>query len=65
MEILPVFCDIDDFCQLFEPLWNKRLLTCGNRHRDRAGYLCESVVENEEEEGDCQLSPAMDHQRIC
>jgi hypothetical protein len=26
--------------------------------------LCESVVENEEKESDCQLSPAMDHQRI-
>jgi hypothetical protein len=24
-------------------------------------YLCESVVENEQEESDCQLSPAMDH----
>lgn len=44
MEILPVFCDIDDFCQFFEPLWKKRLLTCGDRRRDRAGYLCLSEV---------------------
>jgi hypothetical protein len=44
MDILPVFCDIDDFCQLFEPLWKKRMLTGGNRHRDRAGYLCLSEV---------------------
>ena len=43
MDILPVFCDIDDFCQLFEPLWKKRLLAAGNR-RDRAGCLCLSEV---------------------
>ena len=27
MDILPVFCDIDDFCQLFEPLFPKWLLS--------------------------------------
>jgi transposase-like protein len=27
-------------------------------------YLCESVVENEEKESDCQLSPSMDHERV-
>ena len=26
MDILTLFCDIDDFCLLFEPLWRKRLL---------------------------------------
>src|SRR5437660_2285643 len=44
MDILPVFCDIDDFCQFFEPLWKKRLLSSGERHRDRAGYLSLSEV---------------------
>jgi hypothetical protein len=44
MDILPVFCDIDDFCLFFEPLWKQRLLTSGNRRRDRAGYLCLSEV---------------------
>jgi hypothetical protein len=44
MDILPVFCDIDDFCQFFEPLWKRRLLSSGARHRDRAGYLCLSEV---------------------
>jgi hypothetical protein len=44
MDILPLFCDIDDFCQFFEPLWKKRLLSSGDRHRDRAGYLCLSEV---------------------
>ena len=36
MDILPVFCDIDDFCQFFEPLWKRRLLSSGERQRDRA-----------------------------
>ena len=44
MDILPVFCDIDDFCQFFEPLWKRRLLTAGERHRDRAGCLSLSEV---------------------
>src|SRR5215207_751758 len=44
MDILPVFCDIDDFCLFFEPLWKQRLLTSGNRRRDRAGYLYLSEV---------------------
>ena len=24
MDILPVFCDIDDFCQFFEPAWKRQ-----------------------------------------
>jgi hypothetical protein len=44
MDILPLFCDIDDFCQFFEPLWKKRLLSGGHRRRDRAGCLCLSEV---------------------
>src|SRR5437868_2937698 len=44
MDILPVFCDIDDFCQFFEPLWKRRLLTSGDRQRDRAPRLCLSEV---------------------
>jgi len=44
MDILPVFCDIDDFCQFFEPLWKRRLLSTGTRQRDRASRLCLSEV---------------------
>nr|MBA3767450.1 hypothetical protein [Acidobacteriota bacterium] len=44
MDILPVFCDIDDFCQFFEPRWKRRRLSSGERHRDRAGCLCLSEV---------------------
>lgn len=44
MDILPVFCDIDDFCQFFEPRWKQQLLTAGACRRERAGYLCLSEV---------------------
>ena len=44
MDILPLFCDVDDFCQLFEPLWKRRLLSSGQRQRDRAPRLCLSEV---------------------
>ena len=42
MEILPIFCDIDDFCLLFEPHWQSRLLNTRQRHR--ASTLCLSEV---------------------
>src|SRR5205085_458135 len=44
MEILPTFCDIDDFCLLFEPLWRTRLLAAVPRQRQRATTLCLSEV---------------------
>ncbi len=42
MHILSVFCDIDDFCLLFEPLWRKHLLE--TRQRKRRSTLCLSEV---------------------
>jgi hypothetical protein len=42
VDILPLFCDIDDFCLLFEPLWEQRLLE--TRQRRRASALCLSEV---------------------
>ena len=44
MNILPVFCDIDDFCLLFEPLCQQRLLREQPRQRYRASTLCLSEV---------------------
>jgi hypothetical protein len=44
MNILTIFCDIDDFCLLFEPLWRRRLLADGARHRQRSSSLCLSEV---------------------
>lgn len=42
VDILPLFCDIDDFCLLFEPLWQRQLLE--TRQRRRASTLCLSEV---------------------
>ena len=42
MDILPLFCDIDDFCLLFAPHWQARLLDTRQRHR--ASTLCLSEV---------------------
>lgn len=44
MDILSVFCDIDDFCLIFEPLWRRRLLAEQPRQRQRAATLCLSEV---------------------
>jgi hypothetical protein len=44
MDILPIFCDIDDFCLLFEPLWRARLLADVPRQRQRTTKLCLSEV---------------------
>jgi hypothetical protein len=44
MDILAVFCDIDDFCLFFEPLWQQRLLSHEPRQRRRASTLCLSEV---------------------
>lgn len=42
MDILALFCDIDDFCQFFEPLLNERLFE--TRQRNRPSTLCLSEV---------------------
>lgn len=44
MDILPVFCDIDDFCLLFEPRWQQHLLASSARQRNRRSCLCLSEV---------------------
>lgn len=42
MDILALFCDIDDFCLFFEPHWQSRQLDPRQRHR--ASTLCLSEV---------------------
>lgn len=44
MQILPLFCDIDDFCLLFEPRWHRHLLTNGLRRRRKPSALALSEV---------------------
>lgn len=44
MDILPVFCEIDDFCQVFEPRFNQMLLTDSKRQRNKPGAMALSEV---------------------
>lgn len=39
-----LFCHIDDFCQVFEPHWRKRLLTAGGLRRQRTRSLSLSEI---------------------
>lgn len=44
MNILPLFFDIDEFCQWFEPVWNRHLLDENRRRRRRRRSLALSEV---------------------
>ena len=37
--LVELFCDVDDFCQIFEPYWNRQLLQSGLRKRRRRRRL--------------------------
>lgn len=39
MSLLELFVDVDDFCQMFLPQWEQRLLTEGSKRRRRQGQL--------------------------
>lgn len=42
--LLVLFCDVDDFCKVFLPIWNKQLLISGQKHRQRARSLTISEI---------------------
>ena len=44
MNTLPHFCDVDDFCQAFAPLWQQLLLPAQPKQRHRPFGLCLSEV---------------------
>lgn len=44
MSLIPIFCEIDDFCGDFEPILNRHLLDDGNRKRLRRSTLARSEV---------------------
>lgn len=44
MDILSVFCRIDDFCQVFEKFYQQRLISDGKKHRNRKTNLSLSEV---------------------
>lgn len=39
-----LFCHVDDFCQLFEPKWHSKQLSCGVKTRKRAKCLVLSEI---------------------
>ena len=42
--LVAMFCDIDDFCKVFEPIYSQRLLQNGQRQRVRQGQLSLSEI---------------------
>jgi hypothetical protein len=44
MRILELFCDVDDFCQQYWPIWEQQLLTDGTRQRRRTTRMAPSEL---------------------
>ena len=44
MDIVALFCDLDDFCRWFEPRWRVRLLSAPGNHRQRTSGLALSEM---------------------
>jgi len=42
--LIKLFCDVDDFCKEFEPVWNQHLIENGSRQRTKASSLSLSEV---------------------
>jgi hypothetical protein len=43
-QLVAMFCDIDDFCKGFEPIYQQRLLQSGQRQRVRQSQLSLSEI---------------------
>ena len=43
-QLVAIFCDLDDFCKAFEPVYARHLLRRGQRHRTRQTVLALSEV---------------------
>lgn len=44
MILTKIFCEIDDFCKVFEKSWRLSLITCGEKIRYRSSKLCLSEI---------------------
>lgn len=42
--LVEIFCDIDDFCELFIPQWQLRLIEDGSQKRRRIGRMSQSEI---------------------
>ncbi len=43
-KLTEIFCDVDDFCRVFMPKWDKSLIAKGTRKRNRQSRMCMSEV---------------------
>lgn len=43
-KLVDLFCDVDDFCKVFVPEWQKTLIESGERKRNRASRLSHSEI---------------------
>lgn len=39
MELIELFCKVDDFCNEFLPTWEAKLICSGEKERNRSGNL--------------------------
>ena len=44
MSLLELFMSVDDFCQIFLPVWEKKLIADGSKKRRRTGQLSVSEI---------------------
>lgn len=44
MSVIELFCQVDDFCQAFEPTYHAQMVAAGLRERRRDGELCLSEI---------------------
>src|SRR5258705_7671830 len=44
MSLLELFVSVDDFCQVFLPFWESKLLAQGSKKRRRTGQLSTSEI---------------------
>jgi hypothetical protein len=43
-KLVELFCDVDDFCKVFIPQWQKQLLEDGTLKRQRSGRMTTSEI---------------------
>ena len=43
-KLVELFCDVDDFCRVFIPEWEKQLISDGTRKRNRACRMTMSEI---------------------
>jgi len=44
MSLLELFVSVDDFCQVFLPFWERKLIEEGSKKRQRTGQLSVSEI---------------------